>query len=51
MTFIAVLFCFPVQTFTEIGQWAAKLWPKKRQRAFLFQQIERLIYIIVLQKL
>jgi len=27
---IAMLFCFPVQNFTEIGQSAAELWPKKR---------------------
>jgi len=29
VTSIAMLFCFPVQNFTEIEQLAAELWPKK----------------------
>ena len=28
MTSMAMLFCIPVQNFTEIGQSAAELWPK-----------------------
>ena len=28
MTSVAMLFCFPVQNFTEIGLSAAELWPK-----------------------
>jgi len=29
MTSIAMLFGFPAQNFTEVGQSGAKLWPKK----------------------
>ena len=28
VTFMAMLFCFPAQNFTEIGQLSAELWPK-----------------------
>jgi len=28
VTSVAMLFCFPVQNFTEIGLSAAELWPK-----------------------